>query len=186
MQENKIGSHGVKWGLIIGVIYCFLVFLRFSTGENSPLMFGLWTFVGYIIVMALLLVSGFNLRKKMGGYLETKEVFKSLFYSVLIFELMFSVSQFIYLKYINPDFYYHMRDATEALLVKSKQPQADIDKILNSIDVDGPKKMNLFDLLKSYLFWVALTGAIAFLFALIIKKKRNTIQQEEANNFLQP
>jgi hypothetical protein len=185
MQEKNIGSHGVKWGFIIGIVYCILLYTRYAAGETSPLVFSVLTFVGYIIVLGLLFYSGINLRNKLGGYIETKKAFKALFYSVLIFELMYAVFNFIYVKYINPDFFYHFRDATEALLVNSKQPQAQIDKILSSIDVDAPKKMNLFDLLKSYLFWVALTGALAFLIALIIKRKGDSHKQQE-NNFLQP
>lgn len=181
MQEKNVGSHGVMWGLIIGAIYCVLLFLRFDIGENSTIMFSVLAFVGYIIVIVLLLISGFRLRKKLGGFIETKTAFKGLFYAVLIFEFMYAVFNFIYLKYINPDFFYHLRDATERLLVESKQPQAQIDKMLSSIDVDAPSKMNLFDLLKSYLFWVALTGAIAFLFALIIKRKGNQFEQQEKN-----
>jgi amino acid transporter len=171
MDRSIVGPHGVKWGLIISVVYCIFLLLRFEIGENNTLIFGGLAFVGYVIVLILLLVSGFNLRKKLGGYIELKEAFKALFYAVLIFEFAYAVFNFIYLKYINPDFFYNLKDATERMLIETKQPQAEIDKVLEGIDVDAPQKMNFFDVLKSYLFWVAITGALAFLMALIIKKK---------------
>jgi hypothetical protein len=170
-MEKSIGGHGVKWGLIISVVYCLFLYLRYDIGENNMLLFGVLAFVGFVLVLVLLLVSGFNLRKKLGGYIELKEAFKALFYAVLIFELAYAVFNFIYLKYINPDFFYNLKDATEKMLIETKQPQSDIDKMLNSIDVDAPQKMNFFDVLKTYLLWVAITGAIAFLMALIIKRK---------------
>ena len=175
------GAHGVKWGIIIGVIYVILLFLRFNMGETNPLIFSGLAVVSFCVVVILLFVAGFNLRKRMGGYIELKDAFKSLFYAVLIFELFYALFNFIYLKYINPDFFYHFRDATEKLLVESKQSQAEIDKMLGQIDVDAPKNMGFFDFLKGYLFWVALTGAIAFVISLIVKRKPDpsTIQQRD-------
>lgn len=184
MDRSIVGSHGVKWGLIISVVYCIFLFLRYDIGENNTLIFGGLAFVGFVIVLILLLVSGFNLRKKLGGYIELKEAFKALFYAVLIFEFAYAVFNFIYLKYINPDFFYNLRDATERMLIETKQSQSDIDKTLEGIDVDAPKKMDFFDVLKSYFLWVAITGAIAFLMALIIKKKQDPYNNQ--NEFLEP
>src|SRR4051812_47178176 len=116
MQHESNISHGVKWGIIIGVVYCFLLWLRYSTGASNLMILGTWTFVGYAIVLALLLVSGFLLRKKLGGYVELKEVFKILFLSVLIYEFFYTIFNFIYMKYIDPAFFDRLRAATEELL----------------------------------------------------------------------
>jgi hypothetical protein len=183
MQRNINTSHGIKWGLIIGFIYCLLLLLRYNFGANNPIMFSLWIFLGYIITLVLLLISGFLLRKQNNGFIDLKEAFRVLFISVLIFEFFYAVFNFVYLKYVNPIFYQSFRDATEAYLIKSNQPQEQIDKVTKAIDVDAPKKMNLFDMLKSYLFFVAISGAIAFLFALIIRKK-NPFGSEQ-DQFLQ-
>ena len=184
MQQNSLGAHGVKWGIIIGVVYCIFLGLRYYFGERNTLMFTAIAFCGFISAMVLLIISGFQARKAMGGFIELKEAFKVMFIAVLIFEFFFALYNFIYLKYINPDFFYHFRDATEDFLREAKQPQADIDRTLRSIDVDAPRKMNLFDFLKGYLTWVAVSGALAFLFALIVKKKKNPFQMQR-DNFLQ-
>ena len=183
MDRSIVGAHGVKWGLIISLVYCVLLYFRYDAGENSPLVFGAMAFVSFVVVIILMLISGFNLRKKLGGYIELKEAFKALFYAVLIFELAYAIFNFIYLKYINPDFFYNLRDATEKMLVEPKQPTSEIDKVLGGIDVDAPKKMNFFDVLKSYLFWVAITGAFAFIMALIIKRKPDNHYRPQ-NDFL--
>ena len=67
MKEKSIGGIGLRWGLIIGVIYCLLLFARYTLGEKNPLIFGVLSFVSYMAVLVLLLVLGFHLRKKMGG-----------------------------------------------------------------------------------------------------------------------
>lgn len=184
MQRESNLSHGMKWGLIIGIVYCILLYLRFSTGASNPVLFSAWAFIGYIIVLVLLLISGFQLRKKNGGFIELKEVFKVLFLSVLIFELFYAVFNFIYLKYIDPEFFQKLKDSTEVLLQKSKQSQSEIDKLLKNIDPDSGRKMTIFDVLKTYLFYISISGLCAFLFSLIIRKKQDPFHTDR-DNFLQ-
>ncbi len=178
-MESTINKHGLKWGLIISVVYCIFLFLRYEMGESNPLIFSGLAFVGYVIILVLMLVSGFQIRKQLGGYIELQQAFKAIFIAVLIFELAYAIFNFIYLKYINPDFFLHLRDSTERMLTEAGQSQSEIDKVLNSIDVDAPRKMGVFDVLKSYLVGVAITGALAFLMALIIKKKPDAYMQKD-------
>ena len=137
MQQETNISFGVKWGIIIGFVYSVLLLMRYTTGATNPVMLGLWAFFGYLLVLILLLVSGFQLRKKNGGFIEIKEAFKILFLCVLIFELFYAIFNLIYLKYVNPNFFHSLRDSTEALLIKSNQPQEKIDDILDKMDAQA-------------------------------------------------
>ena len=174
MQQENSGSHGLRWGVIIGSIDCILLFLRFNMGANNAGIFGMLTFVGFLAVIILLFVSGINFRKKNGGYVEMKEAFKALFIAVLVFELFYSIFTVVYLKYIDPGFFDKFRTSTESLLQMAKQSQADTDKVLASIDqwAAQAKTLNVFDILKTYLYNVAITGLFALIFAFIIKKKQ--------------
>ena len=184
MQEQSNISHGVKWGVIIGIVYSILLFLRYNSGAGNPVMLGLWSFLGYIIVLILMFVAGFQLRKKNGGYLELKEAFKILFLSVLIFELFYVLFNFIYLKYVNPHFFQTLRDATEELLVKSNQPQDKIDDMLSKLDQQAASNMNLLDVLKSYLVSICISGIFALIISLIVKKRKDPFLTQQ-DNFLQ-
>lgn len=184
MQENSNVSHGIKWGIIIGFIYSILLLVRYTTGATNPIMLGLWAFVGYLAVLILLLISGFQLRKINGGYIELKEVFKILFLSVLIFELFYTLFNFIYLKYVNPGFFQTLKDSTEALLQKSNQPQEKIDEMIEKMDAQAAANMKILDVLKSYLFSISISGIFALVFALIIKKKKDPFLTQQ-DNFLQ-
>ena len=174
MQNENSGSHGLKWGIIIGIAYCLLLFLRFYWGANNAGIFGMLTFAGFLTVIILLFVCGMNFRKKNGGYLEMKEAFKTMFIAVLIFELFYSVFTIIYLKYIDPGFFDKFRVSTENLLNMAKQSQGDSDKVLQNIDqwAAQAKRLTVFDILKTYLYNVAITGLFALIFAFIIKKKQ--------------
>lgn len=174
MQKENSGSHGLKWGIIIGIVYCLFLFLRFYLGANNAGIFGMLTFAGFLIVIILLFICGINFRKTNGGYVEMKEAFKTMFIAVLVLELFYSVFTIIYLRYIDPNFFDKFRVSTESLLMMAKQSQTDSDKILEGIDqwAAQAKSLTVFDFLKTYLYNVAVTGLFALIFAFIIKKKQ--------------
>jgi hypothetical protein len=174
MQNENSGSHGLKWGIIIGIVYCLLLFLRFNLGANNAGIFGMLTLLGFLTIIILLFVCGIKFRKRNGGYVEMKEAFKTMFIAVLIFEIFYSIFTVIYLRFIDPAFFDKFRVSTENLLLLGKQPQSQIDTILTGIDqwAEQSKKLNAFDFLKTYLYNVAVTGLFALIFAFIIKKKQ--------------
>ena len=104
MQKDISGPHGIRWGIIIGVVYSVLLFLRFYMGAHNAAFFGFITFTGFITVIVLLFFCGHSFRKRAGGFAEMKEIFKTMFIAVLIFELCYSLFSLIYLKYIDPGF----------------------------------------------------------------------------------
>lgn len=183
MQQDNSSAHGIKWGVIIGLVYFLLLFLRFRLGADNATYFGLFTFVGFIVALILLFLCGYNYRKKAGGFVQMKDAFKTMFIAVLIFELFYSVFTLIYLKYIDPRFFEKFRNSTERIMLVIKQPQADTDKILAGIDqwAEGAKNLNVFDFLKTYLFNVATTGLFALIFSFILKRKQPFFPQENFN-----
>ena len=180
MQEANSSAHGVRWGIIIGLVYCLFLFLRFRIGGDNAGIFGIITFIGLITVLILLFICGIQFRKKNGGFLEMKEAFKTMFIAVLIFELFFAFFSIIYLKYIDREFFDRFRVSTENLLNMAKQSQADNDRILQGIDdwAAQARSLNAFDILKTYLYNVAMMGLFALIFSLIIKRKQPPFQGE--------
>ncbi len=181
MQQESHTSHAVKWGIIIGFVYAVMLWLRYSMGADNPIMLGLWTMVGYIIVLVLMLVSGFKLRKNNGGFIEFREIFKYLFITVLIFELFYAAFNYIYLTYIDPEFFTKVKAATETMLLNANESQDKIDEMLEKMDTDAAANMNLVSVLKSYLVSIAISGIFALIFSLIIKKKKDPFVLENEN-----
>jgi hypothetical protein len=56
MQQETNVSFGIKWGVLIGVVYSVLLLLRYTTGATNPIMLGLWAFVGYLAVFFLIFI----------------------------------------------------------------------------------------------------------------------------------
>lgn len=174
MEKQKNVEHGLKWGVIIGVVYCLLLLIRYNQGNGAPILLGVWTFIGYLIVLILLFICGVIRRKQLGGYIELKDAFQTMFIAVLGFEFFYMAFNFIYLKYINPDFFQNMKDSMEAFMIKNNVSQEQIDKALEQMDTQAAKNMNLVTSFLSFAFAILVSGVFALIFALIIKRKRNS------------
>lgn len=176
MQKETNVSFGLKWGLIIGAVYCLFLFLRYNQGNSNPMHFAMWTFIGYVVVLVLLLLCGINRRKKLGGYIELKDAFQTMFVAVLGFEFIYMAFNFLYLKFIDPHFFENFKAAMEVFLEKNNMTQEQINKQLENLDKDGSKNMNLGGSLTTFAFSVMVSGIFALLFAVIIKRKRPVFQ----------
>jgi hypothetical protein len=183
-QPLNTAAHGVRWGFLIGVIYAVFVILRHSVGGANPIYYSMLMFVSFFVVLILLFLCGSKLRKQHGGYIEMKEVFKAMFIAVLIFELFFTITYFVYLRYINPGFFDSFMTNSEELLLQAKRPQSEIDQLMKTIG-DSKEQMrqsSVFDFLKTYLYYVGITGLFAIIFSFILKRKPPVFGED---NFIQ-
>jgi hypothetical protein len=184
MQKQTNISHGVRWGTIIGFIYCLLLFLRYNQGARNPLLLGGFTFLGFIIVMVLILICGVQRKKQLGGYIELKDAFQTMFAAVICCEIFYTAFNFIYLKFIDPDFFQKVKDSMEVFMQKNHVEQSKIDDAISKIDVQSSRNMNLGTSFLSFAYGILLSGVFALIFALIIKKKREPFQNQ-GDNFVQ-
>jgi hypothetical protein len=182
MQQETPANHAVKWGIIIGLVYCVLLWLRYSMGSENLIMLGVWSFVGFVIVIILLVISGIQLRKKQGGFIEFKDIFKYLFITVLIYEAFYAIFNFIYIKYVDPEFFTKLKVSMEELLTKTNQPQDEIDKQIEKMDKDAAAATTIGGLIKSYLISIAISGTCALIIAAILKKKKDPFLVEQESN----
>lgn len=183
MEKEKNSMHGLKWGLIISGVYVVFLFLRYRLGAENVLYMSAFTILGFITVMILLFMTGRTRKKEMGGYIELKDVFQTMFVAVVIYEFVYALFNFIYLKYIDPEFLNRMKASTEEILAGTGASQSDIDKQLERMDVESGANMSGSALIMNYLTGLAVSGVFALIFALILKKKRDPF--EEQDSFIQ-
>jgi hypothetical protein len=176
MQKENNVSYGLKWGLIIGAVYCVFLFLRYNQSNVNPMYFPLWTVIGYVVVLILLLVCGIKRRKKLGGYIELKDAFQTMFVAVLGFEFIYMAFNFLYLKFIDPHFFENLKNSMEVFLEKNNIPQDQLNKQLENLDNNDLKNMSLGNSLTYFAFYVMISGIFALIFALIVKRKRTPFQ----------
>lgn len=152
------------------MLYAILLFWRWSNA-SSPFAIGIVAFCSYLIIITALFYESHFTKKKNGGFITMKELFKPLFISVLIFELFYTVYNFIHYKYIDPNIIAKMKTgAAEAFarmgnIMSEKDKQDAINKYDTLIQYTQPLKM-----LQSYITSIAVSGSIAALVAFIMKK----------------
>lgn len=175
-------STGVKFGLIAGLVYCLSLFIRYNFVSGNPIMLGVVAFLFYLVVLAILVFCGLTRKKELGGYLELKEAFQTIFIAILIAELIYFIFNFIYLKYVDPGFFDKFKTSMERFIEGSGMSDEQKEKQLEAIEKQLGKQqqsLSLKGLLFSYLVSVAITGVLGFIISLIIKKKKPVFDTAE-------
>ena len=168
-MKNKNVSIGVTFGVVIGLIYMILLFVRWMSAE-SIIRFGLLAAVNYVLVLGLLVYEAIYRRKQEGGFISLKDVFQTLFISVLIFELFYAVYNFVYLKYIDPEVINRMKEAMKEMMEKFKVPDDDMQKSMQKFD-EFDNATQLGQVIKGYFTGVAISGVCAFIISLIVRRR---------------
>lgn len=174
MNSGIINRHGLKWGLYIGLVYAILLILRFKAGGSDMMLATAFTVGGYLVILMLLLISAFQLRKALGGYILMKDAFKGMFVSIFVFELVYIIVTQIYVRYIDPLYLKHAADAAVAFVQEQSEKlnwnQKQIDEQVQQIR-QGESLPSFVDLLKTYLISVTMTGIFGLIFAFIVKRQ---------------
>ena len=177
MKDNKNITTGITYGIIIGLIYVLMLFFRWSIATNL-IKFGLYTFLGYLVILGLLFFEAFQRRKMDEGFINLKSLFQTLFISVLIFELLYSLYTYIHLTYVDPTVGDRMREGMQEMFDKvgDKMSDADKEKALERMG-DIKKATELPQMIKGYLSSVAVSGIFALIISAIVKKKKPVFEE---------
>ena len=177
MKDNKNVSTGVTYGVIIGLIYVVILFARWSVATNL-IKFGLFSFLGYLVILGLLFYEAFQRRKLNEGFIDLKSLFQTLFISVLIFEFFYAVYTYIHLTYIDPTVGDRMMQGMEEMFEKvgDQMSDADKDKAMERMG-DIKRATELPQMIKSYFSSVAISGIFSLIISAIVKKKKPVFEE---------
>src|SRR5580765_6174481 len=110
-QKSRI-TIGLRYGLLTGLLYIVVLFIRYKYFASTPVSFGLFTLVSYIVILMMFLFTGIARKKELGGYGEYRDIFTSIFIAILIAELFYLVFNLIYFKYGDPAFWENFKSNT--------------------------------------------------------------------------
>jgi len=174
MQEAFKYRVGLRFGLITGLSYAILLYLRYRIFNSNPVSFGVCTAVSYLIILLMYTFAGIAQKKELGGYGEMKDIFQGIFISILITEMAYIIFNFIYLKYIDPSFWDNYRSKSIQYYHAVQLTDAQIGQIMNNLkDVD--KETRPFGLLKGYGFAVVVDSIFGLIVAAILRKRKPVI-----------
>jgi hypothetical protein len=140
-------------------------------------MIGINSILGYLVIIGLLFWEAVTRKKNEGGYIDLKNLFQTLFISVLIFELFYSVFNYIYFVYIDPNIVAKMKAGLSIALEKIGNQLTDEQKIekLNNLD-EYNNIANIGKVIRGYFISIAVSGIVALLIALIIRKNKPLLE----------
>ncbi len=174
-SKTSNAKTGLNFGLIIGLIYCLSLYLRYNVA-SSVIMFGVITLLFYLVVIGMLVFCGIRRRNELGGFIDMKDAFQTIFIAILVAELIYILFNFIYLKFIDPNFFDHWQTKMEAFLESTikddtKRDEA-LDKMREQMATQKEKGLTIAGILKGYLISVAITGIFGLIVALIVRKRK--------------
>jgi Protein of unknown function (DUF4199) len=183
MDKDSKYYIGLRFGLLTGLIYAILLFIRYRYLASNPIQFSLSTMVTYVIILILYVFAGITRRKQLGGFGEMKDIFQSIFIVILITEFAYIIFNLVYLKLIDPMFWENLKTTSQAYYQKQKFNAAQMEQVMSGFkDVDQQTKP--MGLIKGYGYSVIVDSLFGFIIASVVRRKRpeNAILSEKPNS----
>src|SRR6185312_3884426 len=120
-------STSLKAGVIIGVVYCILIFCQDQFFYTNPLLFSLTKLVCYLIILSGFFYTGYRTKKELGGYISFKECLRVMLVVIIITEFFYFIFSTIYIKYIDPNFFEKLKNAWIAFFNRNNVPKVKIN-----------------------------------------------------------
>lgn len=177
-MKNKNVSTGLIFGVIIGLVYCILLYWRWSSASNM-IAFGAISLASYLIILGLMFYEAYYRRKENEGYITLKHLFQTLFISVLVFELFYLAYNFIHLKYIDPNVIERMKLGMREMLDQAGDQISEADKEKQIAALDKLNEATqISKVVLSYFTNIAISGVFALLISLIMRKRKPEFENE--------
>lgn len=181
MQSEKL-KQLVPSALILGLLYCILIFVQNQYLYKSPIMFSGAKFVCYIIIMVGMLIMGFKFRKDQGGYIGFKDALQAFLVIVVVIEIMYTLFGVIYNLAIEPEFVNKLKVAwlqyADNLPIPEEQREEMKDRMLQPFESGDAGKVTVKNVLSGFGFSLLIDGIVAILFSAIIKKNKPVFEHE--------
>jgi hypothetical protein len=175
-KTNRSLLTPIKLGIIIGLVYCLLIFCQNQFFYANPLTFTVTKFLCYLIIVAGFFLAGFLAKKELGGYISFKECLGVILIVIAITELFYLVFSSIYIKYIDPNFIDKLKSAWTVYFNANKVPQDKINSTLERFNDAG--KITFTSLIQSYGFSIIIDAIFGVIIAAILKKNKPVFETQ--------
>jgi hypothetical protein len=169
-------STPLKMGIIIGLVYCILIFIENQFLFDNPVQFGIGKLIGYFFIIAGYFYTGYLSKKELGGYITFQECLKSILLAITIAELIYLLFGILYVKVIDPTFIEKMKAASLAYFEKLKMPEEQINQQMDKFSEAG--KITIWNLIQTYGFSIVIDTVFAVVFAAILRKPKPLFENQ--------
>lgn len=158
----------IKMGILLGVLYCLFIFIENKVFSNDTILFAASKTLGFIIILAGFFYTAFTVKKNEGGYITFQECLRALLVVIAVTELFYVIFNLVYVKYIDPNFFNHLKESTRAFLEKANLPKEDIANRMKAFEGSG--NVTFWSIVQSYGFAIIIDAIFAVVIASILKK----------------
>lgn len=172
-------STPIKMGVILGLMYCILIFCQNQFFYSNPIQFASTKLFCYLIILTGIFFAGYLSKKEMGGYISFPESLRAMLLAILILEIFYLIFSTLYVKYIDPGFFERLRTSWQAYFIKNNVPE---DKIQESLDkFNEARNITMGGLIKSLGFSIIIDAVFAVIFSALIKKQPVVFESHNEN-----
>jgi hypothetical protein len=162
----------VKFGIATGLIMAVLStiqYMFFTESYGSMMIFVALTFLA---AMVMYYITGAQQRKAMGGFIDMRQAFSSIFIAIIISLAISYVYNLIYIKFIDPDVIDRISNVSITFAEKMGAPQEKLDEIAEQIEQQKAEGQGVGKQILSFLQQVVIYSIFGFICAAIVKKRR--------------
>lgn len=161
---------GLIFGLIAGIIYMLILFVRYTWFGKNPQELGIISVAGYFVLIILFFIAAYTRKRQLGGYADVKDLFSTIFVVILVAELCFCIFNYVYLKYIDPGYLERFSISTQEWISKNKIPEDKAKDILSGLK--DQKIVTFGSIMMGFARAVIQDSIIGIVIAFILKNKK--------------
>ncbi len=165
---------GLRFGLITGLIYAVLLYIRYKYVASNPVQFSLFAMATYFIILMMYLFAGIARKKQLGGYGSMQEIFQAIFIVILITEFIYILFNLVYLLWVDPMFWENLKKTSQIYYENQKLSVEQMEQAMKGFkDVDQQTKP--LGLLKGFGYSVIIDSLFGFIIASVVRKKKPVV-----------
>src|SRR5690606_35021317 len=140
--------------------------------SDSPVFFTGAMLFSYVVILAIYVMAGLTRKKELGGYADVKELFQTIFIVILIAELAYGLFNYIYLNFIDPEFFNRYMETTREYHQRIGGDVERMDDQIEKLKEQNEIRASVSTTLLGIATWIIVDSIIGLLIALIIRKPK--------------
>ena len=175
-NRKEFFSSALKSGLIVGAV-SILLFLLMYVADVKPVGFIMpiiTMLISIFVLMVVLVILFKKYRTSNGGFISFGDAFLYLFLALLISSLVSSVFSWLFIHFVEPEYYKKIMEAQKVFMenyLQGKMTEDKINETLNAIDEQAKNMSSFKSLAKNFAWSAVLYGIVALIAGAILKKK---------------
>lgn len=163
---------GIKYGVLAAVVYVLLLLIRYLFCSGNPLVFSGTIFLSYLVIILFFVLAAVARKKELGGYADIKDLFGTIFIVILFSELAYSIFNYIYLNFIDPEFFNNFIQTTIEYVKKMGGNMDAVNQQMDKLQEQNKLSSSIPRTFSGMLTWIVVDSIIGIIVALIIRKPK--------------